>query len=339
MRAVNKRGAIIRADVAVVERLVERGMKSPNSEAFVHDGLLMCADLAEAVHAGVNPGPVLQEQTAGFMAFARQNFSEPVLGRNLREAGLSVDQAVAEIGAGTLDPFENVDYPFKEAPYDDADAEKLATTSPDLGEDFVVIPHDEAQRIAHEIADKAAAMFEELAPPPDEVLSILQIGLLGVLNVQGRDPDDVQPDALLVGQTIARMGFNVRMLEFEGYNSAREADLDFLHVFQEWAEDPEFGGPGMDLTITEAAAQIASAETLDADPDDSAAFLWRVPGLGGAIRTLAAQRCVLAATIIDESGDRRSWEHVNSEDLLRTWIFGFAVRYMVELLNDGERMH
>ncbi|HEY4280384.1 MAG TPA: hypothetical protein VGM91_19335 [Conexibacter sp.] len=338
MRAINKRGATIRGEVAVVERILELGVKSPNGEMFVHDGLTMCEALAAAAHVGIDPGPEIRQQTAGFMAFARQSFSEAAIGRNVRASGMSADEAAAAMRAGRHDPFAGIDYPLR-AQAERATPETTTAAPPDFGDDFVAIREDEGTRIAHEIADKAFAVFEEAPPPPGEVLRILQLGLMAVRNIQGRDLSDLPRDVVIPAQTIARMGFNVRLVEFESYRAAREADLSFMEAFEEWVSDPEFGGTDMDLTIAEAAARIAAIEPLGAAPDEPMSFLWRAPGLGGHIRTQAAERCVLAATLSDDSGARRTWETVTTDDLLRTWVYGFAVRYMVELLNDGDRLY
>lgn len=115
IRSVNKRGTMIRGDVRLVEDLLRRGVVSPNGERFVHDGLLFCEALAEAVHAGIDPGPEVEQETRGFMAFARQHFGQAALGRSLRTAGMSVEEAVVALNAGQFDPFAEVDYPLKSA--------------------------------------------------------------------------------------------------------------------------------------------------------------------------------------------------------------------------------
>ncbi|HWK30112.1 MAG TPA: hypothetical protein VNS09_26310 [Solirubrobacter sp.] len=60
IRAVNKRGSIIDGDVASVRTLLARDLSSPNAEVLVHDGDLLLAELADAVHTGIDPGPRLQ---------------------------------------------------------------------------------------------------------------------------------------------------------------------------------------------------------------------------------------------------------------------------------------
>lgn len=111
MRSVNKRGAIIEGDVETVRVMLHRGMQAPNAQEFVRDGETLLGGLAEAVHAGDDPGPELETETRGFMAFARQNFSESALGAAIGRAGLSSDEAIALLTAGDWDPFEDVQMP------------------------------------------------------------------------------------------------------------------------------------------------------------------------------------------------------------------------------------
>jgi len=109
-RSVSKRGAIISGDVEQVRSLLERGLKSPNGEMFVHDGEVLCALLAEAVHAGVDPGPELETETRGFMAFGRQ-FSTSALGRAIRRSGMSDNDTTVAMRSGEWDPFAAVEIP------------------------------------------------------------------------------------------------------------------------------------------------------------------------------------------------------------------------------------
>jgi hypothetical protein len=111
MRSVSKRGAMIDGDVQMTLRMLDGGLQSPNAEEFVRDGAVLLAALAKSVHEGVDPGPELEEETRGFMAFARVNFSENALGGAVERADLSSDAAVALLTAGKWDPFADVQMP------------------------------------------------------------------------------------------------------------------------------------------------------------------------------------------------------------------------------------
>lgn len=110
-RAVSKRGAIISSDLAPIRELLACGLVSPAAETFVHDGEIMCARLAESVHLGADPGPEVESQTRGFMAFGRTNFSEAALGAAASRSGMSNDEAVEALKLGEWDPFADVEIP------------------------------------------------------------------------------------------------------------------------------------------------------------------------------------------------------------------------------------
>ena len=104
MRSLNKRGGIIRGDVRTARAARDQGMKSPNAEAFISDAEAVLAALADAVHAGVDPGPELEAQSRDFMAVSRQ-FGEAALGAAIARSGLSGDEAFSLLANGSWDPF------------------------------------------------------------------------------------------------------------------------------------------------------------------------------------------------------------------------------------------
>jgi hypothetical protein len=106
---------MINGDLAQVRMMLDRGMKSPSAEMFVHDGELLCGALAEAVHAGVDPGPELESETRGFMRFGR-SFGTAALGAAIKRSGMSSDEALRAITSGEWDPFANVEIPTRPTP-------------------------------------------------------------------------------------------------------------------------------------------------------------------------------------------------------------------------------
>ncbi len=50
MRAINKRGAMIDGDLSDIRMLLKRGMQSPSAETYVHDGEILCRQLADDRH-------------------------------------------------------------------------------------------------------------------------------------------------------------------------------------------------------------------------------------------------------------------------------------------------
>lgn len=79
-------------------------MQSPTADEFVRNGEALLLALAEAVHAGTDPGRELELETRAFMAFGR-NFTDEAIGAAIRRAGLSSDEAVAMLMEAEWDPF------------------------------------------------------------------------------------------------------------------------------------------------------------------------------------------------------------------------------------------
>jgi hypothetical protein len=109
-RSVNKRGAIIRGDIETARGVMSLGVQSPTGQMFVQDGEILLSALAEAVHAGVDPGPELERETRGFMAFGR-NFSEAAIGASIRRSGMSAEEAAVRMRDGEWDPWADVQIP------------------------------------------------------------------------------------------------------------------------------------------------------------------------------------------------------------------------------------
>jgi hypothetical protein len=101
---------MINGDLAMVRMLLDGGMKSPVAEMFVHDGEILCGQLAEGVHANFDPGPQVEAETRGFMRFGR-SFGKVAFGRAVRESGMSSDEAVAALSRGEWDPFADAEIP------------------------------------------------------------------------------------------------------------------------------------------------------------------------------------------------------------------------------------
>jgi hypothetical protein len=75
LRARNKRGALVRAHVERVERLLaDTSISSPSAEAFIDEGREWMAAIAEAVHARQDPGPDVEQGTRDYMRRGRQQF-------------------------------------------------------------------------------------------------------------------------------------------------------------------------------------------------------------------------------------------------------------------------
>jgi hypothetical protein len=114
MRDVNKRGAEINKDGLLIRALLQRGLKSPAAEAFVHDATTHCETLATAVHTGARLDRNAEDETSAFMRFAKARFSDRALQSAVRASRKSSQNGAAEMSAGTWDPYENVEIPGRE---------------------------------------------------------------------------------------------------------------------------------------------------------------------------------------------------------------------------------
>jgi hypothetical protein len=61
--------------------LLDRGLQSPNADAFVADGQTILSELAEAVHTRTDPGREVEAESREFMRRTRERFLSVRIGR------------------------------------------------------------------------------------------------------------------------------------------------------------------------------------------------------------------------------------------------------------------
>jgi hypothetical protein len=105
MRSINRRGARISKDVALIEGFLRQGLRSPNAEAYVRDGDALMAELAESVHTGTDPGREVETESRDFLRRTRERFMPTRIGQAARREGLSSDEAAQAMVTGRFDPF------------------------------------------------------------------------------------------------------------------------------------------------------------------------------------------------------------------------------------------
>ncbi len=155
-------------------------------------------------------------------------------------------------------------------------------------------------------------------PLDAETLSLLQIGLPYLTQ------RDCSKDAILAGQTAARLGYVARAAEYAEFTSARETDDDLFEELSESLEQAEHGGGSIASAMAEFAADLAVSEPVD-PPASSGGPSWVVPGVGGSVRgrlrdaLLKGVRC---------PGD------ITAQDLQHTWKYGYFLRSMEEFFFD-----
>jgi hypothetical protein len=107
MRSINRRGARISKDVALIEGVLQQGLRSPNAETFVRDGHGILVKLADAVHSREVPEREVEVESRDFMRRTRARFLPTRIGQAARREGLSTDQAAQAMVAGRFDPFSD----------------------------------------------------------------------------------------------------------------------------------------------------------------------------------------------------------------------------------------
>jgi hypothetical protein len=197
-------------------------------------------------------------------------------------------------------------------------------------DDLILVRKDQTDQLCRKWADE---LFHAAAsdPLPDDVLTMLQVGLLAVRTGDDIDLDcPAGRDALLAGQTAARLGFRARGLEFEKFHSAREVDVELINALDRWLADPGFGGETTQETLIEAARTVARTEPLHATYDDDGALLWNLPGIGGDARWVLADYCVLGCARADQAGNAEYPDGAEPDVLRRVWVYGYFLRVMLQ---------
>lgn len=114
LRATNKRGQRLRRDVRQMERFLEIGLVSPNATTFVEQANLWCEGFAEAVHLRIKPDddtPDSSQIYLGWLKMVKPFVNVPLIGKMVRDAGLSSEEAVALMSRGELDLWADVEMP------------------------------------------------------------------------------------------------------------------------------------------------------------------------------------------------------------------------------------
>lgn len=165
--------------------------------------------------------------------------------------------------------------------------------------------------------------------PPEETLRALQVGLPYMLRSA-----DLSEEAILAGQTAARLGYFSRAIEFDTLHAAREADLDLLDALSEKLGDARERGDSGHDTLVKFAAAMASSESLDPSPEGSAPS-WMLPGAGGAFRGQLADHLLGGVGPPGPDNQPTLPPDVTMADLKRTWKYGFFLRALEEFFEDG----
>lgn len=113
-RRTNKSGARLRGDIYRAETWLGTGLVSPNTETFVKQASEWCEIFAMAVHTGIDPddeSPGFRRVYLGWLSQVGPFLKVGQLGKRVRAAGLSADEALGLMSSGEWDPFADVVMP------------------------------------------------------------------------------------------------------------------------------------------------------------------------------------------------------------------------------------
>lgn len=177
-----------------------------------------------------------------------------------------------------------------------------------------------AQQSPGELVDRLVTLVVEswrTYPLEPETLSMLQLGLPYLTQ------RDCSKDAILAGQTAARLGYIARAAEYSEYEPARRGDEDLA---QELLESLEAAGEDASIAtgIAEFAADLAISEPID-PPASERGPTWSLPGIEGSLRMRLREHLLKGVS---------SPADVTREDLQQTWKYGYFMRCMEEFFFD-----
>lgn len=155
-------------------------------------------------------------------------------------------------------------------------------------------------------------------PLDDETLSLLQVGLPYLTQ------RDCSRDAVLAGQTAARLGYIARAAEFSEYARARESDQDLFEELSECLEAADNAGGSIASAMAEFAADLVVSEPIDPPASDGGAS-WSVPGIDGSLRGRLRDRLLKGVPCPSD---------ISPQDLQKTWKYGYFLRCTEEFFFD-----
>ena len=156
------------------------------------------------------------------------------------------------------------------------------------------------------------------APIEPDMLELLQAGLPTLVQRM------LSPEAVIAGQTAARLGYLSRMAEFALFDGQLEADEGLFQTLSDGLDAAAAAGtPDIDA-LAELAVAIVVAEPLVPSHDDDGPSA-TLPGLGGLARVQLRDALVTCL--------KRPYD-VPLDDLKRTWKYGYFLRVLDELCEE-----
>ena len=183
--------------------------------------------------------------------------------------------------------------------------------------DLARLPDDELEAMVRELEQVVVEGMSD-APISRDMLALLQVGLLHLVQ------RDCSNDAVLTGQTVARLGYLCRAAEVAMVDAELDTDDDLYETLREHFEQTEAEGGDAGDAMAELAAEMVTNESLDPPPHEGGPS-WTLPGLGGQVR--GRLRDDLVARV-------RCPPDIRPDDLKRTWKYGYFLCALDELCED-----
>lgn len=179
------------------------------------------------------------------------------------------------------------------------------------------MPADELERVVRELAQVVAESMNEVQIERD-TLELLQIGLPYLVQRECSD------EAVVAGQTAARLGYLTRAAEFAMFEADLEPDPDLLATLEARLDEAQAEGTPSGDAMADLAAAMVAGEVLDPPPAEGSPS-WTLPGLGGDAR----------GRLRDELVSRMQGPaDIVADDLRRTWKYGYFLCALDELCED-----
>ncbi len=179
------------------------------------------------------------------------------------------------------------------------------------------IPDDELEVMVRELEQVVVESLRD-APITRDMLALLQVGLPYLVQ------SDCSKDAVLTGQTAARLGYLCRAAEVAMVGGELDTEHDLYETLAEHFEQAEAEGTDAGDAMAELAAEMVSNESLDPSPSEGGPS-WTLPGLDGQVRGRLRDDLVRRLPCPPDVG---------VEDLKRTWKYGYFLGALDELCDD-----
>jgi len=179
------------------------------------------------------------------------------------------------------------------------------------------LPVEEQDGVTRELAQVVAESVNEV-PIDRDTLELLQLGLPHLLE------REISDEAVVVGQTAARLGYLARAAESTMLEEDRAPDPELIVTLQAGLEEAHARGTPERDAVADLAAALATGESLDPTPEEGGPT-WTLPGLGGQAR--GRLRDDLVGRLPCPPG-------ILADDLRRTWKYGYFLCALDQLSAD-----